>query len=287
MQLLQLASFNGVAANSIATAQIPSYNQSLGKVTLELGGGATKANTTRIVGKIGSRPFFGPISGAQLDSIMKYRGQFDLSTRLTIDLCDKRGLTLAEREVGAIDLPGLGGQPVFIEYTSSGAAPTVEGRVGYVGRQFRDVNSDGKTTRNEQGRQNQLITKLIPFTVPSTGTRQVFQMGWKGAQIKRIYLMYAGTDWTASADGNLHTVECKLNGVAVHERIGCLDNRFHQQEYGCVPQSRMYVVDFVADSNMRAALDTRGARSFELGMDLTAADTITGFAEVLDLPDNL
>lgn len=287
MQQLQLASFNGVGQNTIATAQVPSYNQSLAKVSLTLAGGATKANLTRIAMKIGARPFFGPISGAQLDQILKFRGQFDLATKLSLDLTERNAMTLAEKEVGAIDLPGLGGQPVFVEVTSSGVAPAFSGNVFYSGRQFRDVNKDGATTRGEQGRQEQLIHKLIPFTIPATGTRQVYQGNWKGAQIKRIHLMYTGTDWTASANGNLHTVEVKLNGIPVHERVQCLDNRFHHQENGLVPQSRCYTIDFTADKNFRAALDTRGARSFEIGIDLTAADTITGFAEVLDLPDNL
>lgn len=287
MQQLQLSSFNGVGQNTIATAQIPSYAQSFAKATLDINGTATKANLTRILAKIGSRPFFGPITGVQLDAIMKYRGQFDHASRLSIDLTERNALTLAEKEVGAIDLPGLGGQPVFLEVSSSAATPAFAGTVFYTGRQFRDRDGDARITRQEQGRQEQLIHKLIPFTIPATGTRQVYQGNWRGAQIKRIHLMYGGTDWTASANGNLHTVEVKMNGRAVHERVSCLQNRFAQQEQGLVPQSRMYTVDFCADSNFRAALDTRGALSFELALDFTASDIVTGFAEVLDLPGNL
>lgn len=292
MQQLQLASFSALANGQRASAQIPSYSASLARVSLYFPAPSslTKATMTEIVMKIGSRTFFGPISASQLDSLMKYRGQFDLSTALTLDLTERNALTLADKERGAIDLPGLGGDAVFIEVLNNAGAgtPTLSGVVGYTGRQFTDVNKDKTIARGEQPRANQLIHKLLRYSLPQSGTRIVWQPNFKGALIKRVHFVYAGTDWTASADGNLYAVECRRDGRPMHERVGCRLNRFYQQEQGLVPQSRTYTVDFVADGNIAGgALYTLGAKSLEFILDMTAADVVTAYVECLDLPENL
>jgi hypothetical protein len=285
MQYQRLPSFNGVAAGSRATCQIPSYAMSVGRVVLKLGGGLTKALVSEIVIKIGSRVVFGPVSGTQLDTINKYRGQFDHASFITIDLTERNGLSIVAKEIGAIDIPSLRGEPIFVEVVNTaGGAPTIEGMVGFTGLQFTPKNN---TTAN-QTREEQLIHKLLRYQVPNNGgTRQSWMPNFSGAQIKRIHFFYTGADWAAGANGNLYQVECKRNGVAVHDRIECLANRFIQQEQGMVPQSKVYTLDFVHDRVMSAMLPTRGAKSLEFTLDLTAGDTVTAFVECLDLPRNL
>lgn len=286
MQYQKLPSFNGVAIGSRASVQVPSYAMSVGRIVLQLGGGLTKALISEIVVKIGSRVVFGPVSGSQLDTINKYRGQFDHASFITIDLTEKNGLSIIAKEIGAIDIPSLHGEPIFVEVvnTQGAGTPTLVGYVGFTGLQFTPKNNHTAA----QNRNEQLIHKLLRYVVPNNGaTRQSWMPNFGGAQIKRIHFFYTGTDWTTSADGNLYQVECKKNGVAVHDRVTCLANRFIQQEQGMVPQSKVYTLDFVHDRVMSAMLATRGAKSLEFTLDLTAGDTVTAFVECLDLPRNL
>jgi hypothetical protein len=288
MQYQKLPSFNGVAIGSRATVQIPSYRMSVGRIVLQLGGGLTKALVSEIVVKIGSRVVFGPVSGSQLDQINKYRGQFDHASFITVDLTERNGLSVFAKEIGAIDIPALHGEPIFVEVvnTQGAGTPTLVGYVGFTGLQHDPAGKRDHKAGTE--REEQLIHKLLKITVPNNGaTRQTWMPNFMGAQIKRIHFFYTGTDWTTSADGNLYQVECKKNGVAVHDRVTCLANRFIQQEQGMVPQSKVYTLDFVHDRVMSAMLATRGAKSLEFNLDLTAGDTVTAFAEVLDLPRNL
>jgi hypothetical protein len=288
MQYQKLPSFNGVALGSRASVQIPSYAMSIGRIVLQLGGGLTKALISEIVVKVGSRVVFGPVSGAQLDTINKFRNQFDHASFITIDLTEKNALSIIAKEIGAIDIPALHGEPVFVEVvnTQGAGTPTLIGYVGFTGLQHDPAGRRDHKPGTE--RQEQLIHKLLRYVVPNNGaTRQSWMPNFGGAQIKRIHFFYSGTDWTTSANGNLFQLECKKNGVAVHDRVECLANRFIQQEQGLVPQSKVYTLDFVHDRVMSAMLATAGAKSLEFTLDLTAGDTVTAFVECLDLPRNL
>lgn len=284
MEYSLLSSFSGLAASSRATLEIPNYAKSLGRILLQFGGGLTKANISEITVKVGSRTVFGPVSATVLDKINKYRGQFDLASMITIDLTERDGLSILAKEIGAIDLPSLRGQKVFVEVTNTLASgsPTLVAMVGYTTLQF--IKDDNPKNDREQ----QLIHKLLRYQVPSSGgTRMVWMPDFRGAKIKRVHFEYAGTDWTASANGNLHTVECRRNGQAVWDRIQCLPNRFICQEQGKVPQSRMYTLDFVHDNSHGAALNTAGLKALEFNLDVTAVDSVTAYVECLDLPSNL
>jgi hypothetical protein len=97
-----------------------------------------------------------------------------------------------------------------------------------------------------------------------------------------------GFDITVSAitDGNVNKLVVKKDGAIIWDRT-CTDNRFVQQEYRKVPQSQCYVYDPVVDNNMSGMLKTADAASLEFNPFLTAGDTITYVAEVIDAPDNL
>jgi len=285
MQKQQLATFNALANGARASAQVPSYKQSLAKIVLQFSGSITKALIDEIVLKVGSRTVFGPVSGAQLDKLMKYRGQYDHANFLSIDLTERTLQNAYEREVGAIDIPHLGGDAIFVEVLNSAVSgtPALAGTVQYTGIQFHPAKDATAATVKDQ----QLIAKLLRYSIPTSGTRFTWQPNFKGAKIKRIHFVYTGTDWTGSADGNLYQVEARLNGVAVHDRVSCLANRFAQQEHKRVPQAKTYTIDFIEDDLLGKSLNTAGAKSLEFIGDMTAADTITAYVECLDLPGNL
>lgn len=288
MRFLQLASFNALANGARASTMVPPLAYSLGKAVLQFGGSLTKANITEIVGKLGARQFFGPVSAAELDKINKFRGQFDHANFVTVDLTERNMKATAAEELGAIDLPGLGGDAVFFEVLNSASTgtPTLTGLAGMTARQFKDVDKDGRVTASEQRYADKLIHKLIRFNLPNSGTRNVWVPNFRGALVKRMHFMYAGTDWTSGANGNLYRVDVRRNGLPVHDRVECLANRFTQQEYGLVPQSRTYTVDFIPDGNIWGALPTGGA-TIECTLEMTTAEAPTVFVEVLDIPNNL
>lgn len=280
---LDLPPFNPVANSTRATTQVQRWAMTLGRVVLCFPGvnSLTKATISEIVVKIGARVVFGPISGAELDKINKYRGIFDQADHLTIDLTERDGLSVIAKEIGGIDLPALGDEDVFVEVMNSAASgtPNLYAWGGFTALQFNPAAPafDG-----------QLIHKVLTYQIPSSGGTNVTWMpDFKGALVKRIHFSYAGTDWSGSTNGNLNRVEAKKNGTVIHSRIQCFNQRFLLQEQRKVPQSKMYHLDWIYDNVNSSALDTRDSRALEFNFNLTAGDTIKAIVECLDLPRNL
>lgn len=281
----KLPPFNPVANGVRSTTQVQRWQMTLGRVVLAFHGGAgnsiAKATISEIVVKIGARVVFGPITGLELDKLNKYLGIYDDAAHLTIDFTERDALSIVGKEIGGIDLPALGNEDVFIEVVNNAGAgtPAIYALGGFTSLQFdpSKPSVDG-----------QLIKKILAYQVPTSGGTSVTWMpDFKGAVVKRIHFSYAGTDWGATTNGNLHTVEAKKNGVAIHDRIVCLDNRFVLQEQKKVPQSKFYSLDWIHDNVNSAALSTADARSLEFNLSLTATDTVRALVEVLDVPGNL
>lgn len=280
---LRLPPFNPVALGVRSTVQVQRYGMSLARVVLKFIGtnALTKSTITEIVVKVGPRVVFGPISAAALDKINKYRGIYDQADSLTIDLTERDGLSVFAKEVGAIDIPALAGQDIFIEVVNNAASGTP---ALYALGFFTGVQFDPKQPAPD----GQLIHKLLQIQVPTSGgTAVTWTPQFKGAVVKRMFFEYTGTDWTSLVDGNIQTVEVKKNGIAIWDRINCKDARFYQLEMKKVPQSKMYVVDFIADNVHSSALATADANSLEVNFALGAADTIKAYVELLDVPNNL
>lgn len=277
----QCPPFNPVANGVRSTLQVPKLALSLGRVVLRIGGSITKALISEIVVKVGSRTVFGPISGAQLDKVNKYRGLYDEAGHLTIDFCERDFQGRMAKEVGAYDLVQLGGSDVFVEVVNTAAAgvPTLEAVAGYTALQFDP---------SKPARDGQLVEKLLRYVVPSSGgTLLNWTPDFKGALVKRVFFEYLGADWTAAAAGNLRSVLVRKNGLAIWDNVNDLTTRFLQNEQRKIPQSRMHVVDFTIDNVAEAILQTSDARSLSFDLSLGAADSVVAFAEVLDVPNNL
>lgn len=286
MILLDLPPLNPLANSTRATCQVPRWAMTLGRIVLcfpqATANAITKSTISEIVVKIGARVIFGPITGLELDKLNSHRGLTTDTGHLTIDFTERDGLSVLAKEIGAIDLPALGNEDVFVEVVNNyaGANPHLLTALGgFTALQFNPAapSFDG-----------QLIRKVLSYTIPSNGGTAVTWMpDFKGAIIQRMHFSYAGTDWTSTADGNLSRVEVKKNGTAMWSRVRCLDNRFILNEQRKVPQSKFYSLDWINDNVASAALDTRDARALEFNFTLTAADSIKAIVECLDLPRNL
>lgn len=286
MIYLKLPPFNPLANSVRSTTQVQRWQMTLGRIVLcfpqAAANAITKATISEICIKVGARVVFGPISGTELDKINKYRGIYDDSGHLTCDFTERDALSVIAKEIGGYDLPALGNEDVFVEVVNNyaGANPhTLYALGGFTGLQFdpKAPSADG-----------QLVRKVLGYQIPTSGgTAVTWLPDFKGAIVQRIHFSYAGTDWTATADGNLQVVEVRKNGTAVWDRIRCLDNRFVQQECRKVPQSRFYSLDWIHDNVHSSALATVDARALEFNFTLGAVDTIRAIVECLDAPRNL
>lgn len=286
MIYLDLPPFNPVANGQRATTQVQRWAMTLGRIVLAFpqaaANGITIATISEIVVKIGARVVFGPISGADLQKLNAYRGITQPADHLVIDLTERDGLSVLAKEIGAIDLPAIGNEDVFVEVVNNygGVNPlSLYALGGFTALQF----DPSKPTVD-----GQLINKLLVYNIPTSGGTAVTWMpDFKGALIKRIHFAYAGADWAANTDGNLARVEAKKNGTVIWSRIRDIQNRFLVGEQRKVPQSKWYSLDFIHDNVQSAALDTRDAKALEFNLTLAAADTVKAIVECLDLPRNL
>lgn len=265
--------FLNVVANGVATMQVPRYSNTLNRIVLALGGTAfTKAMISDIKVKIGARTVYN-VSGTYLDGINKYKGIYDDANFLTIDFTERDAPSIDGKEVGGYDMTAWPDN-INLEITIAGAtAPTLSGTMFLTPPQGQGAG--------------ELIHKTMYFPA-STNVGGKFPINFspKGALIKRIHMFYAGTDWTATTDGNVNRVEVKKNGLTVWDATSRVQ-RFIEQEQRKVPQSKHYCVDFIFDNNMSGALKTSDAAALELNAFLTASDGLNVYVEVIDLPFNL
>lgn len=283
MNIIRLPDFTNVVANGTAILRVPKWSLTLCRLVLRIGGGVmTKALISEIRVKIGSRVVWtsptgaGVAGGTLLDKINKYRGIYDEANHLTIDFTERDFLTNIAREIGGVDMSKLPDE-VYVEVVIGAATtPTL-----YAYGLFTPPQGESEDP-------TQAIQKLVavPFAFAAAG-KVTLPFEPRGSIIKRAYIAYAGTDWGATADGNLAKIEVKKNGLTILGEVGCYDLRFMQSEYRKTPQAKMLVIDFTFDNNLSGALKTADAASLEILPTFTAPDSGVALFEVLDAPYNL
>lgn len=278
-----LQPFLNVAANSVAIARVPPERLTLIGIMFECAG--TTFNSTHISFvrvKVGPKTFI-DVTGAQLLAINAYKGEAitGTNTRFILDFTEQDQPIFPYKEVGGYDLMTL----------LPWGEVTIE--VGIGAATAPQLTAIGMFTPT-QG--NPMVAKWLPFNFPATvAGRNTLALNLRGAVLKRLYIAYAGTDWTAIANGNVNRLEVKRNGLVVHD-MACLTLRSMQARMrpAKVPQSRYYVYDPAIDDNERGYITTTDQigdqltpTPLEFNATTTAADTLSVVAEVLDLPGNL
>lgn len=279
---LRLPDFQPVVAGQTAMLKIPRYALTLGRLMLRLGGTFTKAQITKVMIKLGTRPVYtvdtaGALAaGTIIDMMNKYKGLFDQATNLTIDFFERDFMTIAAREIGGYDMSKLS-DDLYVEITIAGAAvnPTLYAIGFFTPPQGKDIE------------ETQLVQKVVaqPYSF-NTGGRYPVNFDPKGALVKRIFATFAGADGSATVEQYISKFEVIKNRNAVHELVST-DNKFLQKEFGKVPQAQMHIVDFCVDNNLSGALVTADARSLEFMPTLQGAESGVLLFEVLDTPVNL
>lgn len=278
--------FQNVAAGAIATLRVMPEQLTLMGVMFALGGTTFDTSHISFVRlKVGARTVI-DVTGAELLRINAYKGEAITSNKILLLDFAEQDQTLPVREIGGYDLMALlelGEITIEVGIAAGAVAPTLEGFGFYTPSQ-----------------RNPLIKKYIRYVFPATvAGDNALAINLRGAQLQRLYLTYTGTDWTASANGNLSRVEVKRDGVVIHDlqclRLRSLQGRMRPAR---VPQSRTYIYDPIIDDNPAGMIRTvntvrNGSGVIEIPASLefkavcTAADVITAVAEVLDAPANL
>lgn len=277
-----LPPFQGVAAGLMASLRIPPEDFTLVGLKLSLSGTTfdkTKIDRVRI--KIGAKVIW-DMTGDQLNKVNNYKNGADNSKVLLIDFVEQAQAIFPVKSIGGIDLMSvLPVGEVYVEvYVNAGAvAPRID-TTGYF----------------ERTQKNPFVLKFVPFSWNQAAAGKfTLPLQLRGSLIKRVWLHYTGTNFTATTNGNINRVEVKKNGIVLFDQTD-LDNRFDQAQNKKVPQANLYVIDFIVDNNHDAHVQTiRNAEtgqifdSFEFNAFLGdgAGGSVTAIAEVLDTPTNL
>lgn len=263
--------FANVVATGTATANV-TPGRTLDSLVLKLGGTSfTKAMISLFRLKANGKTVI-EATGTELDKLASYKGITADAAYLPIPFYDEKMLSEFDRSVGAFDT-SLGISNISQEVQISGAtAPTLDHILVLSGAQkARDGNAAPFAP---------YMTKLLryPINVPNGGTLPItVPFGpQSGAIIKRMYIFAA----------NITGATVKQDGMVIHESLKA-ENEFEQKRHGRVPQTGLYVIDFVADGNVAKALDTRDARSLEWLLTFSAAEAASVLVEYLDPLGNL
>jgi hypothetical protein len=265
--------FANVVATGTATANI-TPGRTLEKITLKLGGTTfTKAMLTVLKVKANGKVII-DTTGTILDKLNAYRSTIAQDANyLDIFFADFSLLDEFDRMVSAFDTSN-GILNFTIEATITGAtAPTLAMKLVESGQQ--------KSKSGDAAPWSPLLRKYLsyPFNLASGG-KLPFQLpfgGQNGAIITRVHVSHSG---------NMTGATVKQDGLVIMENVK-LENEFQLKQMGKTPQANIYTLDFVADGNVRKALDTRDARSLEWLFDFSAADSGTVIVEYLDTLGNL
>ena len=212
-------------------------------------------------------------TGSDIDKMNAYRGVAGDAAFLDLFFADYALNNELDRMVGAFDT-SMGISNITSEITIAGAtAPTLT--------PILIESAQQKMQSGESAPFAPLISKLLkyPYNI-STGGRLPVNVPFgpqSGSIIKRLHVFHGG---------NMTGATVKQDGLVVHESVAA-ENAYELARHRRVPQSNVYTIDFVADGNIRNALDTRDARSLEWLFDFSAADTGTVYVEYLDPLGNL
>jgi hypothetical protein len=272
----------GIAPGSVATIRIPPEALTMiGAKLIFAGTTFTKSHIDRVRVKVGARVIW-DVTGPQLNAINNYKNGADSARTMLIDFTERTQAIFPVKEIGGLDLMALAAVgEVFLEiYINAAAVAPAMSATGYF----------------EQQQGNPMVLKLVPFTFTTNASgRFTLPLNLRGSLLKRVWLFYTGTAWTAVANGNVNRMEVKKNGVVMFDQAD-LDNRFDQVHFKKVPQPGLYCIDFIMDDNHDAQVTTiRNANgvqvydTFEFNAYITdaAGASVTALAEVIDTPTNL
>ena len=251
--------FQNVVDNGVASMS-HELGMTVQRTVLELGntaGAFTKSMIERILCKIDGKPFY-ETTGDDLDAMNKYKGVFDDATHLSIDFGEMFAQTPGGALLGGIPTAqGVGALTFEIKITGA-TNPTLES-VSQLSapRPFSPI----------------MALATHPVSLSAGGKHPILMPYSKDAHplIKRIYIFHA----------NVTELTVKKNGVEVHEEVSTSMNDFIAKEFNRVPQAGLYVYDPIVSGNTKEHLVTVNARTLQVIPNLSGADNLRVYVEML------
>lgn len=177
-----LPSFENIVASGRATTEIPRYAMTLLGIQCQLGGTTfNESHVTEVRLRLGSKTIWGPVTGAHLRKINAYKGYYNGNRQfMHIDFLSNRAKNMGGAMVGGIDMSKLPAGKLQLEVaTLSATGPTLDAKGHWGPPQANDV-----------------MQKLLQYPWSTSGTgRRVVPFEFRGARVRRMFAIYAGTDW--------------------------------------------------------------------------------------------
>lgn len=264
--------FANVAANNVATNQV-TPGRTLENIRHAIGGGVmSPALMTKIMYKANGKTII-DTNGTDLVKMNTYRGEPVDAGFVDVQFADYSLNNEFDRMVGAFDTS------VGIESLTSEIA--IGAATGPTLKNILFESAQQKDHKGDMAPFAPLISKLLkyPFAQP-TGGQLPFNVPFgrkNGAIIKRVHVFHTG---------NMTGALVKQDGLTVHESLAA-ENAAMLTKLRRTPQANVYTIDFVADGNIKNALDTRDAGQLEWLFTFSAADSGNVYVEYLDVLGNL
>lgn len=247
-----------VRPGAVAILKI-SYNATVDKVHLFLGGGLTKDKITRIEGKANGTTFFVD-DAPKLATRDGYLSLFADASIVTLDFTESNTRGGAPAQYLA-SIPRNLLKSLTFEVTLDATA---------------NVNSTMRAKAEYRGpTENPFILRRKEFNValPIIGDNDlVLPSEVNGGLIKRIWLHHTG-----------HVTKAELRTDAVPRmRTSVADLEYSQKRNKVVPQANMLVLDFIADGNLMGMLNTASVKEAFIRLTTDAADTLKAYIDYID-----
>ncbi len=255
--------FTNVVAGSTATLVLPP-GPTYERLVLQLGGTTmTKALMTGIRLKMNGKTIL-DTTGTVMDKMNTYEGLAVDANFLVLDFSEITARDQVGQSISALGTAaGVANLSLEIDIGGGAVAPTIKA--------YSWLSAPKAVS---------VISKLLkyPTSFSAAGTQSIrIPFGAQGGSlIKRIYFDSA----------NMTGAEIKMNGISIHKSTKAV-NDFIGKDNKRVPQTGLYVVDFVVDGNMTEMLNTVPATSLEVWVTLSAADTVNTYVEYVDPLGNL
>lgn len=243
MSKIQLEPFQNVSAAGTAlmtTTRI--WPNTLEYIAITLGGGVapTKAQLTRILIRLGSKPIW-DLTGSEIASICAYEGRTATATVLVLSFANWFARSIAEQYIGAIDFGQVGVRDMTFEVTiAGGTTPTLSAIAEVAPPKVLDQAS------------NLLFRALLrnPIAPSAAATFLPLLLNYGqagGALLRRL--------WFFSA--LVTALEIKRDGLDVYEQIPlALNNAILTENFPHTPQANIFVYDSIEDDIESKALTT-------------------------------
>jgi hypothetical protein len=243
MAKIQLEPFQNVSAAGTAlmtTSRI--WPNTLEYLAITLGGGVapTKAQLTRILVRLGSKPIW-DLTGAEMASISLYEGRTATATILILPWSNWFARSIPEQYLGAIDFGQVGVRDMTLEITiAGGTTPTLSAIAEVAPPKVLDAQS------------NVLFRALLRTPLSPAGAAtfapQLINYGQAGGALLRRLFFFSAV---------VTALEVKRDGLDILEQIPlALINAIQSESFPHAPQANIYTYDVIEDDIESKALTT-------------------------------